>query len=118
MLDAASTTMGLGLALSAHKHQRPSARNTAHHIPAFEFTDMLPDNTHLHLDCLEQVTIDIFPYNFLSFCPRKYHVALLQESADVPASNLALSLHLVLQLSQPLCGEPKLGLYDNISGNR
>lgn len=99
MLDAASTAMGLGVTLSAHEYQRSSPINTVPHIPAFEFTDMLYDNTHLHLDRLEQVTIYILPYDFLSLCPRKYHVALLQESADVPASNLALSLYLVLQLS-------------------
>ena len=65
----------------------------------------------MHLHRLKQITLDILSEELLRLCPRERDIPLLEEGRDVPLRDLRLRVHPVLQLPEPLRGEPQLGLF-------
>lgn len=71
---------------------------------------MLRNDAQVHLEGLQEVAIDVLANEFLGFGAGEDEIILLQEIGDVSACDLALGFQLVLQLAQPLCGQPELSL--------
>ena len=65
----------------------------------------------MHLQSLQQVTLDVLPDQLLRLRTRERNIALVEERSNVSLCNLGLGIHPVLQLPQPLGREPQLGLF-------